>query len=49
VALSKLQTAVGPDWGRMAAAAMLLIIPVLIFTIAVRNQLIRGMSFGRLK
>jgi ABC-type glycerol-3-phosphate transport system permease component len=24
-------------------------IPVLIFTIAVRNQLIRGMSFGRLK
>jgi ABC-type glycerol-3-phosphate transport system permease component len=49
VALSKLQTAVGPDWGRMAAAAMLLIIPVLIFTIAVRNQIIRGMSFGRLK
>ena len=36
-------------WGRMAAAAMLLIIPVLIFTIAVRNQLIRGMSFGQLK
>lgn len=49
VALAKLQTAVGPDWGRMAAAAMLLMIPVLIFTIAVRNQLIRGMSFGRLK
>lgn len=49
VALAKLQTAVGPDWGRMSAAAMLLIIPVLIFTIVVRNQLIRGMSFGQLK
>jgi len=49
VALAKLQTAVGPDWGKMCAAATIMIIPVLIFTIAVRNQLIRGMSFGRLK
>lgn len=49
VALAKLQTAVGPDWGKMSAAATLLMIPVLIFTILVRNQLIRGMSFGRLK
>jgi multiple sugar transport system permease protein len=49
VALAKLQTAVGPDWGKMASAAMLLVIPVLIFTIIVRNQIIRGMSFGQLK
>jgi multiple sugar transport system permease protein len=49
VALAKLQTAVGPDWGRMAAASTLLMLPILIFTILVRNQLIRGMSFGRLK
>jgi multiple sugar transport system permease protein len=49
VALAKLQTAVGPDWGKMCAAATILMIPVLAFTIAVRNQLIRGMSFGRLK
>lgn len=49
VALAKLQTAVGPDWGKMCAASSLLIIPVLIFTILVRNQLIRGMSFGKLK
>ncbi len=49
VALAKLQTAVGPDWGKMCAAATILMIPVLTFTIAVRNQLIRGMSFGRLK
>jgi multiple sugar transport system permease protein len=49
VALAKLQTAVGPDWGKMCAAATIMMIPVLIFTIAVRNQLIRGMSFGRLK
>lgn len=49
VALAKLQTAVGPDWGKMCAAATILMIPVLAFTLAVRNQLIRGMSFGRLK
>jgi multiple sugar transport system permease protein len=49
VALAKLQTAVGPDWGKMCAAATIMMIPVLVFTIAVRNQLIRGMSFGRLK
>jgi len=49
VALAKLQTAVGPDWGKMCAAATILVIPVLAFTILVRNQLIRGMSFGRLK
>jgi ABC-type glycerol-3-phosphate transport system permease component len=49
VALAKLQTAVGPDWGKMSAAATLLMLPVLVFTILVRNQLIRGMSFGRLK
>jgi multiple sugar transport system permease protein len=49
VALAKLQTAIGPDWGKMSAAATMLMLPVLIFTILVRNQLIRGMSFGRLK
>jgi multiple sugar transport system permease protein len=49
VGLAKLQTAVGPDWGRMSAAATLMMLPVLTFTILVRNQLIRGMSFGRLK
>lgn len=49
VALAKLQTAVGPDWGKMCAAATVLMLPVLIFTILVRNELIRGMSFGRLK
>jgi len=49
VALAKLQTAVGPDWGKMCAVSSLLIVPILIFTILVRNQLIRGMSFGKLK
>jgi multiple sugar transport system permease protein len=49
VGLAKLQTAVGPDWGKMCAAATVLMVPVLVFTILVRNQLIRGMSFGRLK
>ncbi len=49
VGLAKLQTAVGPDWGKMSAASTIMMLPVLIFTIVVRNQLIRGMSFGRLK
>jgi ABC-type glycerol-3-phosphate transport system permease component len=49
VGLAKLQTAVGPDWGKMSAASTIMMLPVLIFTILVRNELIRGMSFGRLK
>ncbi|MGQ9627136.1 MAG: carbohydrate ABC transporter permease [Anaerolineae bacterium] len=49
VGLAKLQTALGTDWGRISAAAVIFMIPVVIFTIIVRNQLIRGMSFGRMK
>src|SRR3990172_175003 len=49
VALSKFQSAVGVNWGEISAAAAMLVIPIAIFTIIVRNQLIRGMSFGRLR
>ncbi|MCS7220232.1 MAG: carbohydrate ABC transporter permease [Anaerolineae bacterium] len=49
VGLAKLQTFLGTDWGRISAAATLFMLPVVIFTILVRNELIRGMSFGRMK
>jgi multiple sugar transport system permease protein len=49
VGLAKLQTFLGTDWGRISAAATIFMMPVVIFTFLVRNELIRGMSFGRLK
>lgn len=49
VGLAKLQTFLGTDWGRISAAAALFMLPVIIFTILIRNELIRGMSFGQLK
>ena len=49
VALAKFQSAVGVNWGEISAAASLLVLPIIIFTVLVRNQLIRGMSFGRLR
>lgn len=49
VGLAKLQTFLGTDWGRISAAATLFMIPVVVFTILIRNELIRGMSFGQLK
>ncbi len=49
VGLAKLQTFLGTDWGRISAAGTLFMLPVLIFTVLVRNELVRGMSFGRMK
>jgi multiple sugar transport system permease protein len=49
VGLAKLQTFLGTDWGRISAAATIFMLPIIIFTIFVRNELIRGMSFGRIK
>jgi ABC-type glycerol-3-phosphate transport system permease component len=49
VALTKFLPPTGIDWGGISAAATLLVAPVVVFTILVRNQLIRGMSFGQLR
>jgi multiple sugar transport system permease protein len=49
IGLAKLQTFLGTDWGRISAAATLFMLPIIIFTIFIRNELIRGMSFGQLK
>jgi ABC-type glycerol-3-phosphate transport system permease component len=41
-------TTFGVNYGQIAAAASVLVAPVVVFAILVRNHLIRGMSFGQL-
>jgi ABC-type glycerol-3-phosphate transport system permease component len=41
-------TTFGVNYGQIAAAASVLVAPVVFFAILVRNYLIRGMSFGQL-
>jgi multiple sugar transport system permease protein len=49
VGLTKFLPPTGIDWGGISAAATTLVVPVIIFTVLVRNHLIRGMSFGQLR
>jgi len=49
VALPQFETPMGVEWARISAAATLLVVPVAIFTILIRNHLVRGMTFGQLK
>lgn len=49
VALLNFLTPLGTDWGGISAAASLLVLPAIAFTILVRKHLIRGMSFGQLE
>jgi multiple sugar transport system permease protein len=49
VALPQFQTSIGVEWAQISAAATLLVLPVVIFTILIRNHLVRGMSFGQLQ
>lgn len=37
------------DWGLVAAAAMVFVLPVVIFTFMVRNHLLRGVTFGAVR
>jgi multiple sugar transport system permease protein len=37
------------EWARMAAAAMIFILPIVIFTFLVRNYLLRGVTFGAVR
>ncbi|MHA1974843.1 MAG: carbohydrate ABC transporter permease [Candidatus Hodarchaeales archaeon] len=39
----------GVMWGKMAAATVIATIPIIIFTIAARNWLVRGLTFGAVK
>lgn len=37
------------EWGRLAAASVVYVIPVIIFTFIVRNHLLRGVTFGAVR
>jgi len=37
------------EWGRLAAASVIFVIPIIIFTYLVRNHLLRGVTFGAVR
>lgn len=37
------------EWGRLAAASVVFVIPIIIFTYLVRNHLLRGVTFGAVR
>lgn len=37
------------EWGRLAAASVVFVLPVVIFTFLVRNHLLRGVTFGAVR
>lgn len=37
------------EWGRLAAASVVFVIPIVIFTFLVRNHLLRGVTFGAVR
>lgn len=37
------------EWGRLAAASVVYVLPVIIFTFLVRNHLLRGVTFGAVR
>ncbi len=36
-------------WGRLAAASVVYVLPVIVFTFLVRNHLLRGVTFGAVR
>ena len=39
----------GYDWGAVAAGTFLFLIPAMIFTVLLRNHLLRGITFGAIR
>ena len=39
----------GWEWGKIAAGGTLVMLPVVVFTLLVRNYLVRGLTAGGLK
>jgi len=39
----------GMPWPQIAAGALLFVLPIVVFTVAVRRHLLRGMTFGTIK
>lgn len=48
VGMAKFQV-LGVEWGQITAAAAIFMFPIIVFTVLVRNQLIRGMALGWLR
>src|SRR5260370_13247063 len=38
-----------PEWARMAATSVIFLMPIVIFTVLVRNHLLRGVTFGAVR
>lgn len=49
VAITMFTTIEGIEWGNISAAASIIMLPVLIFAIVIRNFMVRGMTLGTLK
>jgi multiple sugar transport system permease protein len=49
VAITMFTTIEGVEWGNICAAASITMIPVLVFSIVIRNYLVRGMTLGAVK
>ena len=43
---ASLGSGIGVDWGRLAAIETLFLIPVVLVTFVLQNQLLRGVTFG---
>jgi multiple sugar transport system permease protein len=39
----------GTEWGQIAAGAMVFLVPIALFTFAMRKHLLRGVTFGAIK
>ena len=39
----------GQDWPAVAAATTLFVLPILVFTVLLRKQLLRGITFGAVR
>ncbi|MBI2942343.1 MAG: carbohydrate ABC transporter permease [Chloroflexi bacterium] len=49
VAISNFLTFEGPSWGRLAAGGVLIVAPVLVFTLLSQNAMVRGLMRGAMK
>jgi multiple sugar transport system permease protein len=49
IGIAKFMTMYGVQWGDMTASAVIIMLPIIIFTIVVRKHLVRGLTFGAVK
>jgi multiple sugar transport system permease protein len=49
IGIAKFMTMYGVQWGDMTASAVIITLPIIIFTLIVRKHLVRGLTFGAVK